>query len=198
MILVNVPKHRIEALLKEPLLQQFSPNPSPFFRKLVACTGADYCNLALIETKRHAMELSRALDQRLGKDFAPMTIHWSGCTAGCGNHQAAELGLRGCRTSIAGKAVDAVAIYVGGRTGPNAVAGEQILDTVPCDEALPSVVAGILQQRALIKNSRLQSAVCAASSIQPESFSRRFPIQRERQLRASLSGTPDPRPPLVS
>ena len=198
-ILVNVPKHRIEALLKEPLPQEadnrlelISPSPSPFFRKLVACTGADYCNLALIETKRHAMELSQALDQRLGKDFAPMTIHWSGCTAGCGNHQAAELGLRGCRTSIAGKAVDAVAIYVGGRTGPNAVAGEQILDTVPCDEALPSVVAGILQQRALIKNSRLQSAVCAASSIQPESFSRK---QHAEARFTSATGRRDRQPP---
>lgn len=182
-ILINVPSHRVAALLKEPLLRQFSPAPSPFFRKLVACTGADYCNLALIETKQRAIELSSALDQRLGKDFAPMTIHWSGCTAGCGNHQAADLGLRGCRTSIAGKAVDAVAIYVGGRTGPDAVAGEQILDTVPCDEALPAVVAGILQQRALIKREGRHPAVRAASGIQSRSF---FPKQDVDERGSSL------------
>jgi len=165
-IIVNVPRSRVEALLKERLLEQLSPLPSPFFRKMVACTGADYCNLALIETKQRAMELSSALERRLGKDFAAMTIHWSGCTAGCGNHQAADLGLRGCRTNIGGQAMDAVAIYVGGKTGPNAAAGVQILDTVPCDEALPSVVAGILQQQALLrktKNGRPQPAVFKTS-----------------------------------
>jgi ferredoxin-nitrite reductase len=172
-ILVNIPRQRVEALLREHLLKQFSPSPSPFFRRLVACTGADYCNLALIETKQRAVELSEALDQRLGKDFAAMTIHWSGCTAGCGNHQAADLGLRGCRTNIAGKPVDAVAIYIGGKGGPNAVAGEQILDTVPCDDALPAVVATILQQRALLKNGRRRSAVSATSGHQPKLLSRK-------------------------
>lgn len=182
MLLVNVPQQRIDALLKEPLLKQFSATPSPFFRKLVACTGADYCNLALIETKQRAVELSQALDQRLGKDFAPMTIHWSGCTAGCGNHQAADLGLRGCRTSIAGKPVDAVAIYIGGRSGPNAVAGEQILDTVPCDEALPSVIAGILQQQALVKNGRRRSG----ARLQSKLLSRK---QRSQVARTAESRT---------
>jgi ferredoxin-nitrite reductase len=179
-ILVNVPRQRVDALCKEHLLRQFTPSPSPFFRKLVACTGADYCNLALIETKQRAVELSQALDRRLGKDFAAMTIHWSGCTAGCGNHQAADLGLRGCRTNIAGKPVDAVAIYIGGRSGPNAVAGEQILDTVPCDDALPAVVAGILQQQALIRNGRRRPVVRTTSGLQPKSLSRKQPSQAAR------------------
>lgn len=144
-IIPNVPEDRVEALLSEPLLKQFSPTPSPFLRRLVACTGTDFCNLALIETKRRAVELSNALEQRLGTQLDPLTIHWSGCPAGCGNHQAADIGLRGLRTNIGGQVVDAVAIYVGGQTGPNAVAGEQILEAVPCDEALPDVVAAVIR-----------------------------------------------------
>ena len=144
-ILPNVRTKTVGKLLEERLLKQFSPRPSPFLRGLVACVGTDYCNLALIETKNRAVELSRALHEKLGPSGNPLTIHWSGCPAGCGNHQAADIGLRGFKTRIDGKIVDAVAIYAGGRTGPRAVAGEEVLETVPCDEALPQVVAELIQ-----------------------------------------------------
>jgi ferredoxin-nitrite reductase len=143
-VIPNVPAHRVSELLKESLLKQFSPRPSPFLRGLVACVGTDYCNLALIETKSRAVALSEALHNKMGNGVSPLSIHWSGCPAGCGNHQAADIGLRGFKTRIDGKIVDAVAIYTGGRTGPNAVAGQEILETVPCDESLPDVVAGVI------------------------------------------------------
>jgi ferredoxin-nitrite reductase len=59
----------------------------------------------------------------MGADVNPLTMHWSGCPAGCGNHEAADIGLRGFKTKIDGKLVDAVAVYVGGRTGARAIAG---------------------------------------------------------------------------
>jgi ferredoxin-nitrite reductase len=144
-IIPNVTVDRAAKLLEEPFLKQFSPRPSPFMRGLVACVGTDYCNLALIETKSRAIALSQALHDKMGSGVNPLTIHWSGCPAGCGNHQAADLGLRGFKTKIDGKVVDAVAIYTGGRTGPHAVAGQEILETVPCNESLPDVVAKVLQ-----------------------------------------------------
>lgn len=144
-LIPNVPADCVGGLLAEPLLNEFSPRPSPFVRGLVACVGTDYCNLALIETKSRAVALSQALHDKLGASGNPLTIHWSGCPAGCGNHQAADIGLRGFRTKIDGKIVDAVAVYTGGRTGPRAIAGEEILETVPCDEALPEVVANVIQ-----------------------------------------------------
>jgi ferredoxin-nitrite reductase len=146
-ILPNIPTDRVDDLLAEPLLKEFSPRPSPFLRGMVACVGTDYCNLALIETKSRAVALSQALKERLGSHGNPLTIHWSGCPAGCGNHQAADIGLRGFKTKIDGEIVDAVAIYTGGRTGPHAIAGREILDIVPCDEKLPEVVAEIIQSQ---------------------------------------------------
>jgi ferredoxin-nitrite reductase len=146
-ILPDVPVERMPALLREPLLKELSPAPSPFFRGLVACTGTDYCNLAQIETKAYAVQISNALEQRMGTACRPVTIHWSGCPAACGNHQAADLGLRGLRANIDGNIIDAVAIYTGGRTGPGSKAGEEILDMVPCDEKLPDVLARIIEQR---------------------------------------------------
>jgi ferredoxin-nitrite reductase len=157
-IVPDVPRERVPALVREPFLQEFSPSASPFFRRLVACVGTDFCNLAQIETKQRAAELSQALEMRLGTKLDPMTIHWSGCPAGCGNHQAADIGLRGLRANIGGAIVDAVAIYTGGCTGPGARAGEQILETVPCDERLPDVIAAIVQHQQLLKEEILVPA----------------------------------------
>jgi ferredoxin-nitrite reductase len=144
-VIPNVPADRVTKLFNEPLLQQLSPRPSPFMRGLVACVGTDYCNLALIETKSRAVALSQALHEKMGGGVNPLTIHWSGCPAGCGNHEAADVGLRGFKTKIDGKLVDAVAVYVGGRTGSHAIAGKEILATVPCDEEFPEVIANVIQ-----------------------------------------------------
>ncbi len=157
-IIPNIPAHRTAALLREPLLEHFSPHPSPFFRGMVACTGTDFCNLAQIETKQKAVELSRALAERLGNDVAPLTIHWSGCPAGCGNHQAADIGLRGMKINAGGKTIDAVAIYTGGRTGPEAAAGEQILDAAPLDASLPDTIAAIIRQAGLARPLKQKAA----------------------------------------
>ncbi len=143
-ILPNVPDSRLDSLIDEGLLQEFTPAPSAFRRNVVACTGTDFCNLAQIDTKRHAEVLSTALEQRLGTNGAPLTIHWSGCPAGCGNHQAADIGFRGLKARIDGKMIDAVAISVGGRTGPDAAPGREILEVVPCDKGLPDVVAKVI------------------------------------------------------
>jgi len=146
-IIPNVPRQRLfdDALLREPLLEELPISPSPFVRGLVACVGTDFCNLAQIETKQRALELSQALEQRLGPGRRPLKIHWSGCPAGCGNHQAADIGLRGLRTKVGDRVVEAVAIYTGGRTGPHAVAGKEVLEMVPCDESLPEVVASLIE-----------------------------------------------------
>ena len=157
-ILPNVPAGRLRQLLAEPLLEEFSPAASPFLRRMVACVGTDYCNLALIETKQRAVELSRALDQRLGTAGKPLSIHWSGCPAGCGNHQAADIGFRGFKTKVNGELVDAVAIYTGGRTGPDAAPGKEILDTVVCDETFAGRVADVVREYRRAQEGRAADA----------------------------------------
>jgi ferredoxin-nitrite reductase len=62
--------------------------------------------------------------------------------------------LRGLRANIGGEIVDAVAIYTGGKTGPDAVAGKEVMELVPCDDRLPEVVAGIIRER-----ERMQAAL---------------------------------------
>jgi len=145
-IVPDVAISAVPRILREGLLARMPVAASPFVRGLVTCIGTDFCNLALIDTKGPALALAKTLEARLGAGGAPLTMHWSGCQAGCGNHQAADIGFRGHRATIDGVAVDAVAVYVRGRTGPNANAGEQILETVPCTE-LPGVVERLIAER---------------------------------------------------
>ncbi len=150
-IIPNVAEDNLAKLMAEPLLKRFPPAPSPFFRNMVACTGTDFCNLAQIETKTAAVALSTELDKRLGPDHEPVSIHWSGCPAACGNHQASDIGLRGMKVNVDGRIVDAVAVYVGGRTGPEAKAGHLVMDMVPCDDVLPDVLVTILKHLDLFR-----------------------------------------------
>ena len=166
-IVPNVPGERLESMLREPLLRDFSPAPSPFFRGMVACTGTDFCNLAQIQTKKLAVELSTALEERFGTDGNSFTMHWSGCPAGCGNHQAADIGFRGMKVNVGDRIIEAVAIYAGGRTGPDAVAGEQIVDVVPCDSSLPDVVAALVSKLGLLERHRPATTVPVSPDFVP-------------------------------
>ena len=70
-------------------------------------------------------------------------MHWSGCPAGCGNHAAADIGLLGKNARIDGEIVDAVDVFIGGKSGPNAKPGTKILEDVPCD-SLPEVLERLI------------------------------------------------------
>jgi ferredoxin-nitrite reductase len=131
-ILINVPEPKIPALLAEPLLRAFSPEAHPFLRGLVTCTGTDYCNLALIETKAIGKRLAERMAERLSYK-EPISVNWSGCPAGCGNHQAADIGFQGAKARVDGQVVDAVSIFVGGRTGTEPRVAEKIMELVPVD-----------------------------------------------------------------
>ncbi len=145
-VVPNVPVERVSELLDEDLLQELSTAPSAFRRSLVACTGTDYCNLAQIDTKGQAAKLASALERQVGTRGDPVRMHWSGCPAGCGNHEAADIGFRGFKTRIDGNMVEAVAIYMGGRTGPHATAARQVIEVAPCDENLPRLVAKMVRE----------------------------------------------------
>ncbi|HEV3142475.1 MAG TPA: FAD-dependent oxidoreductase [Gemmataceae bacterium] len=135
LIVPNVPERRISALTSEPIFNELPYDPSPIMRGLVACTGIDYCPLALIDTKGWALKVAKELEQRLaGRRLLPLTIHWSGCPAGCGLHQVATIGLQGCRTKLPnGEIVDAAHVCIGGKTGTNPVVAKDVMYDVPCE-----------------------------------------------------------------
>ncbi len=142
-LLPHVPDGRLGALLEEPLLRQLPYNPSEVYRGVSSCTGTDFCNLALIDTKTRAMALVRDFERRIGKS-RPIAVRWSGCPAACGNHHTADVGLQGCKVKVDGKIVDGVHVFVGGRGGPEPRTAVKILEDVPCDE-LPEVLERLIR-----------------------------------------------------
>ena len=142
LIITNVPDAKIGALTAEPLLQELRYDSSEVMRGMVSCTGIDYCHFSLIETKERAMEAIQHLEAKLG-NTKPLTIHWSGCPNGCGNHAAADIGLLGKRIKIDGVVTDAVDVFLKGDAGANPKVAPKVLENVPCDD-LPQVLEGIV------------------------------------------------------
>ena len=142
-IIPNVAESHLPALTSEPLLRELRHDPSNMMRGVVSCTGIDYCHMALIETKELALKTARELDERLGSGKKLLTMHWSGCPAGCGNHTGADIGLLGKNVKIGDEIVDAVDVFVGGQSGPNAKPGAKILEDVPCSD-LPRVLEQVI------------------------------------------------------
>jgi ferredoxin-nitrite reductase len=142
LIVTNISDRRLGSLVEEPLLRSLPYNASEVFKGLVSCVGNDYCNLAVIETKSRAMAVAQQLERSLA-GVKPITMHWSGCPAGCGNHLVADVGLLGKRIKVNGEVVDGVDVYVGGRSGPDAKMPVKILEDVPCDK-LASVLEGLV------------------------------------------------------
>lgn len=144
-ILTNVPDHCLSSLLEEPLLQRFSPTPKSLERSLVSCTGAQFCNFALIETKNRAIQLVHELESELEIPKS-VRIHWTGCPNSCGQPQVADIGLMGTKVRKDGKTVEGVDIFTGGKVGKDAHLGTCTLKSVPCDELKPILKDMLIQQ----------------------------------------------------
>jgi ferredoxin-nitrite reductase len=142
LIIPNIPDSRLPLFLQESLLEKFSPHPQPLVRSLVSCTGAQFCNFALIETKNRALALIQELEEEL-ELTQPVRIHWTGCPNSCGQPQVADIGLMGTKTRKDGKTVEGVDIYMGGKVGKDAHLGSCIRKGVPCDDLKP-VLHGLL------------------------------------------------------
>ncbi|MBD2035418.1 ferredoxin--nitrite reductase [Leptolyngbya sp. FACHB-321] len=157
-ILPNVPDSRLEPLLQEPLLKKFSVAPAPLSRSLVSCTGSQFCNFALIETKNRAQALIDELEAELDSPN-PVRIHWTGCPNSCGQPQVADIGLMGTKVRKDGKTVEGVDIYMGGKVGKDAALGTCVTKGIPCSDLKP-VLRDLLMQHF---GSTLRQPVAAGS-----------------------------------
>ncbi|TRU31506.1 MAG: ferredoxin--nitrite reductase [Microcystis aeruginosa Ma_MB_F_20061100_S20] len=141
-IIPNIAAENMATLLTEPLLAKFTPNPTPLQRALVSCTGAQFCNFALIETKNKAVDLIRQLDAELNIPRG-VRMHWTGCPNSCGQPQVADIGLMGTKARKDGKTVEGVDLYMGGKVGKDAHLGSCVQKGIPCED-LKSLLTSIL------------------------------------------------------
>lgn len=144
-LIVNVPAERVEALLAEPLLQRFRPDPSPLQAEAVSCTGNAYCSFALIPTKGTAQAVLEELERRLELPHA-VRMHWTGCPNACGQPYMGQIGLMGAKARKDGQMVEAAKIFLGGSMEAEPKLAELHHKGVPLSD-LPAVLEELLVER---------------------------------------------------
>ncbi len=90
---------------------------SQFWRGAVACTGTEFCKLAISETKGFTRWLVDELEERLPQFDQQLKLHVTGCPNGCGQHWIADIGLEGKKIKFEGKLTDAFYFCLGGAVG---------------------------------------------------------------------------------
>ena len=145
-VITDVHDDDLEELLAEPVLEEYPPEPSPFERGAMACTGTEFCSIALTETKARMARMLRWFNANveLPDDVGKIKMHYSGCTADCGQAMTADIGLQGMRARKDGEMVEAFDIGVGGGVGENPSFVEWIQQRVPADEA-PGAIRNLLE-----------------------------------------------------
>jgi ferredoxin-nitrite reductase len=144
-LIMDVDGDALDALLSEPLLDTHQPEPSPFERGGMACTGTEFCGLALTETKLRLTRMLRWLNANVEvpSDVETIKIHYSGCTADCGHAYTADIGLQGMRAQKNGEIVEALDIGIGGGLGPHPEFVEWVSQRVPADE-VPGAIESLI------------------------------------------------------
>ncbi|WP_435748123.1 nitrite/sulfite reductase [Microbacterium sp. PMB16] len=118
LIVLDVPESEVESLITGLDAIGLSARPSLFRRGTIACTGIEYCKLAIVETKANAAQAIAQLEQRLGElepeIGRPITLHVNGCPNSCARIQIADIGLKGQLVSIDGEQVPGYQVHLGG------------------------------------------------------------------------------------
>ena len=151
LVIVDVPEANIAGLTAELDALGLPAAPSVFRRHTMACTGIEFCKLAIVETKARAMDLIEELERRLPDFGQPVTINVNGCPNSCARIQVADIGLKGSLvTDGNGRQVEGFQIHLGGTlTGGDAAGsgfGRKVRGLKATAEELPDYVERVLRR----------------------------------------------------
>lgn len=134
MVILDVPEARVDELIAELEIIDLPVNASQWRKGTMACTGIEFCKLAIVETKGRAAELYRYLERRVPGFDEEIRINVNGCPNSCARYQTADIGLMGClvtqktRTNDGGekRKVEAYLVHLGGHTGQGRSFGRKV------------------------------------------------------------------------
>jgi sulfite reductase (ferredoxin) len=150
LLLLDVPGRSLAPLERELSGAGLEVGGSAFRRATVACTGSEFCKLALTETKEFARTLIKDLEARLPEFDAPLKLHVTGCPNSCGQHWIADIGIEGKKLKVDGQMVDAYYFCVGGGLGRGAGPARPVGYRVAATEvpaAIERLLRGYLAER---------------------------------------------------
>jgi sulfite reductase (ferredoxin) len=151
MVILDVPAERKDQLAAELEAAGLPAAPSAFRRHTMACTGIEFCKLAIAETKHRAARLVGELERRLPGFPEPVTINVNGCPNSCARIQTADIGLKGCLvTGQDGIQVEGFQVHLGGSLyggdGTGSGFGRKLRGLKTTAEDLPDYVERVLRR----------------------------------------------------
>ncbi|QGK69272.1 nitrite/sulfite reductase [Allosaccharopolyspora coralli] len=156
LLVLDVDRSDVDSLVSDLSALGLDANPTPFKRSVMACTGLEFCKLAIVETKERAIRLIEELDQRLadvqGDVENPVTVNLNGCPNACARTQVADIGLKGQMVQDGeGNQVEGFQVHLGGGLGLDAGFGRKVrghkVTTAELGDYVERLVRRYLDQR---------------------------------------------------
>jgi sulfite reductase (ferredoxin) len=140
-LVLDVPTEQVESLIVAAEQIGLSARPHAWRRSVLACTGIEFCKLAIVETKAQAARVVDQLEQRLGELDTPITVHLNGCPNSCARIQVADIGLKGQLVpGPNGIQVEGYQVHLGGGLGLDAGFGRKLRGHKVTADELPDYV----------------------------------------------------------
>jgi ferredoxin-nitrite reductase len=133
LIITGISNQDVEILLEKDIFKKLSPNPNTFIGHTVSCTGKEFCNLAIVETKELARKVINYLDSRIDLD-TQIRIHFTGCPNSCGQKHIADISLQGAIIKTENGNEDAFTLWLGGTLNNNGKFAESLDSRVKASE----------------------------------------------------------------
>jgi sulfite reductase (ferredoxin) len=142
---VYVPHLQAEELSRELGAIGLPVNGSPFWRGAIACSGTEFCKLAITETKSFSRWLVEELEERLPGFDQDLKLHVTGCPNSCGQHWIADIGIEGKKIKIGSRMEDAYYFCLGGSLGLNQAIARMVGYRCAATE-VPEAIERLLRQ----------------------------------------------------
>jgi sulfite reductase (ferredoxin) len=140
-LVLDLEHDQVDSLIAEAAAIGLSADPRAWKRSVMACTGIEFCKLAIVETKAQAARVVDELEQRLGALDSPITVHINGCPNSCARIQVADIGLKGQLVQGPnGDQVEGYQVHLGGGLGLDAGFGRKLRGHKVTAEELPDYV----------------------------------------------------------
>jgi sulfite reductase (ferredoxin) len=147
MIVLDVEESQVESLVAGLEALDLRVNPSPFRRGTMACTGIEFCKLAIVETKARGASLIDELERRIPEFDQPITININGCPNACARIQVADIGLKGqLMLDDEGNQVEGFQVHLGGALGLEPGFGRKVRGLKVTSAELPDYVERVLKR----------------------------------------------------
>ncbi len=147
MLVLDVTEDQVDSLVDGLAALDLTVTPSTFRRGTMACTGIEFCKLAIVETKARGASLIDELERRLPEFEEPLTINLNGCPNACARIQTADIGLKGQLVlDQDGNQVEGYQVHLGGALGLEAGFGRKVRGLKVTADELADYVERVLRR----------------------------------------------------